>query len=311
MSSKDNFIKLSKFNSMIKYYKYKKKYQINDKKICSFIFNVKYNKNNSVSENLDYTIKWFMKHYPTSKYDYFLVEQDVNSNFNFENLKMQKIFLYNPNYFNRGWSFNVAVKNYVSTDVVVFCDSDIILENPKNIEKAINMCLHSENLVSPYKYVKYTNEKERKKILNGNLSLIRMNSKHPVTVSGGIAVVNRASFLKIGGFEEYITYGGEDRSLDVLYDKFFNYDMIDGYGIHLFHKTNNLNKKYFLNMLSHLEKNYKCIKVKQSPYMFIHDKCNHSSRESLEKIVEKKIKYFGDPTLYNSNRKKFINGIPI
>ncbi|GAH11967.1 unnamed protein product, partial [marine sediment metagenome] len=58
----------------------------------------------------------------------FFIEQDTESRINIpENFNIKKILLYNPNIFNRGWAYNVIVKQFIKTDVAIFCDSDIIL----------------------------------------------------------------------------------------------------------------------------------------------------------------------------------------
>ena len=278
------------------------------KKKSTIVFNIKCNDmNRNLYPNLIYTLKWFMKYYPTKNYEYILIEQDTKSNFDLpKDIKIKKLLLYNPSDFNRGWGYNVATKYYIKTDVVVFCDTDIILQFPENIEKSIDMCSKTKKMVSPYNYVAFTTSKERDILMKTNdINKINLVTDHPVSISGGIVTVNREEFLKVGGFEEYCVYGGEDRSLDVLLGD--SSQMLEGYGIHLYHPRNPAKEGAGL-MLNHLKNVYNCCYDRSlGPCDFIHKNCNHN--RNLEKYIELKRKYFGNINLYE-NKEMEINGFP-
>jgi len=279
----------------------------------SIIFNMKYNKKNThLYSNFIFTLKWFMKHYPPKEYEYILIEQDTEEKINIpKEYPIKKIFIYNDGIFNRGWGYNVAVKNFIKKDVVVFCDSDIILQKPENLIESIEICKKEKKIVSPYSYVTFTSKEERNKIFDGDYD-IRYISDHPVTIAGGIVTVNKEAFLEVGGFEEYRIYGGEDRSLDVLFMYENNFDIIEGYGIHLYHPENPTKKTKESNyMLQHLKKHYSCYYDKQlKPYDFIHKFCEHKTADALEEHVKLKRKYFGDLNLYKNKNEKEINSFP-
>ena len=284
------------------------------KKKASIIFNMKFNTQNTyLYSNFIFTLKWFMNYYPPNNYEYILIEQDINSKIEIPyNLNIKKILLYNPNIYNRGWGYNVAVKHFMNTDVAIFCDSDIILENPENLIKCVNICRSEKKLVSPYDYVTFTSNNERTKILENKTSEITFKSHHPVTISGGIVVVNREEFLEIGGFEEYKIYGGEDRSLDVIFMSKDKFEIIKGYGIHLYHPQNPTKKHQESNlMLKHLKDTYQCsYNILLKPYDFIHSHCKHKNGEELKEHILLKKKYFGNMDLYKNNLKTEINSFP-
>ena len=282
-----------------------------DVKKASIIFNMKFNtKNTFLYSNFIYTLDWFMSHYSPKEFEYILIEQDVKSNIDIpEKYVIKKILLYNPQIFNRGWGYNVAVKYFMTTDVAIFCDSDIILEYPENIIQSVNICKREKKLVSPYDYVTFTSREEREKILRGETLKDCFKSDHPVTISGGIVTVNRSAFLEVGGFEEYQIYGGEDRSLDVIFLNKNTTQMLKGCGIHLYHLTNPT-KKSFKNqdMLQHLKKTYNCVyNSKLKPNDFIHLFCQH--KNNLETHIQLKLKYFGDIDLYKNTNLE-INSFP-
>ena len=120
--------------------------EINNIKKASIIFNIKTNNvNPNLMDNFLYTLKWFMKYFPTTDYEYIIVEQDEEEKIKLsDELKIKKIFLYNPHIFNRGWGYNVAIKHYITTKIAVLCDTDIILENPKQLHDSIEI---SENII--------------------------------------------------------------------------------------------------------------------------------------------------------------------
>lgn len=289
---------------------------ITDKLSATIIFNVKHNPN--INKNLEYVLKWFYDNF-SNQFEYLIIEQDTKSKITinqeiYDKLNIKKVLLYNPDYFNRGWGFNVAVKHYINTSVAVFCDTDIILDKPENLIKSIKMCMEDNILVSPYKYVHFTTREERSSILNNTFS-IDLESKYPVSISGGMSVINVNAYNKLGGFEEYTVYGGEDRSLDVLFQTFYKTKMIEGYGIHLYHPSNRNTTKKFKdksrNMIKHLKSTYNCIYDRSlDNYDFIHKNCKHKTVNTLLPYIQNKIKYYGDTELYRSDRVKYVNGIP-
>jgi len=186
------------------------------------------------------------------------------------------------------------------------------LENPENLNISIEICQSEKKIVSPYDFVTFTTEEEREKILQNNMDIDYI-SHHPVTISGGIVTVNREAFLEIGGFEEYKIYGGEDRSLDVIFMGQNNFAVLEGYGIHLYHPTNPTRiKKDSELMLEHLKKHYSCFYQKNlKPYDFIHSNCNHKTYDQLKEYIKLKLKYFGNIELYKNKLNTEINSFPI
>mgnify|MGYP000487562975 FL=1 len=148
-----------------------------------------------------------------------MVEQDEVKKFD-ENLLEngeRYEFLYNPKEYNRGWGYNVAVKHFVKTNVVVTCDTDVLFG--KSFLSSVLQCYRGKEFVSPYRNVYYTNENEAKEIQKaGSISRLNFEEsrlKNPVSITGGVCIFKKDAYLRLGGYEQYIGYSCEDRSFDV------------------------------------------------------------------------------------------------
>ncbi len=272
----------------------------------TFVFNIKLNPDNpNFMSNLEYTLKWYGNHYDKYEYEYIIVYQDTSYKLKLQQdivdlLDPKIVFLYNPSYFNRGWGYNVAAKHYCVSDIVIFADSDIVLDIPENLERGINLIKNGYVLVSPYRGVYFTKKEEKDIVMAGN-KLKNIKSKYPVTMSGGICLVDKNKFNKLSGYEEYRYYGGEDRSLDVKCLSFFKdkCSMLDGYGIHLYHPKNMkiTGSEESKRVIEHLNQIYCCMfdrTLKSDD--FIHKNCNHTDSDMIKQYIKRD---YGDPNLYN------------
>ncbi len=139
--------------------------------------------------------------------------------------------------FNKAWAFNVGVK-YATTDVIVFGDSDIIMD-PNDFIESLKM-LDSNDCISPYNRVIDLKQEEL------SYDLGRMNSIdrpgrgetdiQKICLCGGIIMYKRASLNKIGGWcEDFIGWGGEDDAQSYKTKKLLQWVEAPAKSYHLWH----------------------------------------------------------------------------
>ena len=269
-------------------------------------------------KNMQFLLEW-LDFYYEGMFDILLVEQDkvekLSKEFYTAYSNVRYEFIYNPMDYNRGWGYNVAVKDFCKkSEVVVLMDTDVLTGS--NFVSDIRDCyIGKYKIISPYQNIYYTDEKEVGDIRRSK-SFVSLKDKgkikNPVTLTGGVVIFNRNTYLELKGFEQYIGYGCEDRSLDVI--ALGLCDLADikvspfAY-IHLYHPTDKSSRKNFTTIYDHLKINYKC---EWSPKLnktdFIHSRCVHISKEKLVSLLIKKHKNFGDMNLYRKKRKLTTNG---
>ncbi len=237
-----------------------------------------------------------------------IIEQDIASKIDItmlcKKLSISHHFLYNPNIYNRGWAKNFGVAKCSKSDIAVIIDNDMI-PTKKGMVESIDALNRGYVVASPYKSVYYTTELEREKLFNRQYdSLNRPNGiPFPVTITGGIVVVDRFTFIKIGGFQQYMGYGSEDRSLDVKYlqvipNKVYVSNEI---AYHLWHpRDDQINEKVFVhNALDRLKSDYGCsFHSSIPPDGNIHAKCSHKSKDDIYKKISLSKPLFAYKDLY-------------
>jgi GT2 family glycosyltransferase len=268
--------------------------------------------------NLNLLVKWIDGHWG-NLFKILFVEQGNNPKFHELGIYQRKVdeyvFLYNPQYYNRGWGYNVAVKHYCNQDkVVVLMDTDVLPGN--NFLADIRDCFVGKyDFISPYQNVYYTDHEERRKI-EESFSLEHLidqqKLKNPVTITGGILIANVSSYLSCKGFEQYMGYGCEDRSFDTTILNHCDQRKIkisNHVYAHLFHKSDLKARANFDSIYSHLTQNYGCrSQPKLTPTSFIHDGCVHSSKEKTLELMIQRATDFGNKDLY-LNSDIAINGV--
>lgn len=277
---------------------------------------------NNRQENLDFLLQWIDYHY-SDLFEVLIVEQgssrklkkDYEKKYSF----LRYEFIYNPDEYNRGWGYNVAVEHFCKdSKVVALIDTDVLTGN--NFVADFRDCyIGKYKVVSPYQNVYYTSEEESKLIRERN-SYAFLNDreaiKNPVTLTGGIVIFDRTTYLSLKGFEQYFGYGCEDRSLDVLCFAMLDREKIriSPYAYpHLYHPTDSSARVDFKAIYQHLQDNYSCAwSPKLNKTDFIHKECTHPSRDALVKRLLEKQLSFADLRLYE-NRKKGLsaNGIKV
>ncbi len=292
---------------------------MNSKYLASIIFNIRI-VDDFRKENLFFNLRLLLQKYG-DLFEIIILEQDViplckeeimEYFGRFNNLKYY--FVYNPREFNAGWGKNVAARHFAESKVLVFYDADIIVG--ENFLDEIYLCHHHKyKVVSPHKFACFLGKDDSeciKKDLNF-IKNIELKSSYPVTITGGICIFDKNFFLDLNGFEQYISYGAEDRAMDVTIEKMLKNDEIkiaEFTYAHLWHPSQ---KRFQSDLIySHLKDNYGCEYFKELQTRdYIHLKCRHVNKAKIIQNINLKKDSFGDIELYKSGINLTINGLKI
>lgn len=268
-------------------------------------------------DNLNYLLEW-INYYYQDMFDVLIVEQGSEKLFptiNYSKYDFVRYeFLYNPKEYNRGWGYNVAVKYFCESKVVVLMDTDVLTGS--NFVADVRDCYIGKfDIISPYQNIYYTDKEEADSIFlmkSFNHLIDTKKIKNPVTITGGMVIFNRKCYLELKGFEQYIGYGCEDRSLDVMSMSLVDISRIKispFVYIHLYHPSDQIARKNFEHIYKHLQTNYKCEWTpKLHPTDFIHSFCEHSSKDHMTELLIEKSKSFANIDLYKNQSSISING---
>ena len=208
-------------------------------------------------QNLRRVLEWLQ---PFQGLEILLVEQDSVSKISELNLRLKHIFIKSDMPFNKAWAFNVAIK-YVATPIIVFGDSDLIM-NPNDFIQAIQL-LDKYEVVNPYNSVIDLNPQESQMDINSILKIDRIgrgdaiNDIEKCPLMGGIFMIKRESYLKIGGSnEDFLSWGCEDNYLDIMVKNFLTYITLPSKCFHLYHEKAKIDMKLYqrnLDILTHFK----------------------------------------------------------
>lgn len=268
-------------------------------------------------ENMRHLVDYLQKTYPGA-FDILLVEQDKTRKFDADGVfaDCRYEFLYNPNAYNRGWLYNVAAKHFTMAKVVGFLDTDVI--PGANFLDCILDCQNDFDIISPNRSLFYASEAQTEVFRNTGrfdaFPVTEASIKNPTTLAGGMLVVNRESFLSIGGFEQYVGYGCEDRALDVTMFALLpphRVRMDSQAYFHQYHPIVESERAYFRDIYNHMAEHYRC---EYSPGLsvtdYIHKNCCHSGPEKVAELRDLRLPHIGDPDLYHENAHVTVNGLP-
>lgn len=188
-----------------------------------------------------------------------LVEQDNHSKISHLNLAANHIFTKSNMPYNRSWAFNVGLK-YVNSDVVVFGDSDIIM-NPDDFINGIRE-LHNYEMVSPYNSVLDLTQEESQLALKDIIKIQRAGrgetDNQKINISGGISMFRRESIIKIAGWnEDFWSWGGEDDFQTIKVKHFLTWKEMVAKCYHLYHSREQPILDFYRRSLGILEQAHK------------------------------------------------------
>lgn len=290
-----------------------------DRYLATLIIGVRHNPDKPERlENLRFLLHWIDYHYG-DLFDILLLEQDSTPRLLLADVGakpyVRHVFAYNPQDYNRGWGYNVAVRHHCGdATVVALMDTDV-LTGP-NFLRDILDCRSKIDVASPYLNIYYTDAEEARTIQD-SMTLEHLidpaKIKNPVTVAGGIVIWNRAAYMAIKGFEQYLGYSCEDRAMDVAIFNQVEKSRIriaaQTY-VHLYHDTDMAARSRFTEIYAHLTTEYGCTYDKTlSPFDFIHKNCQHVDRAKTVAMMLARSRDFGDPDLYRRGDPLAINGV--
>jgi hypothetical protein len=223
-------------------------------------------------------------------------------------------FLFNPLQYNRGWGYNAAAEHFTQNRVLAFLDTDVLL-GANFLDEILN-CHLKYSVISPYSTVYFTDESEADMICE-RFDLSHLNRtdgvKKPTTITGGVAIIRRNTFLELKGFEQYTEYAGEDRSLDVTILNHLpssELRMAPYTYVHLHHKTGLESRPRSKELFTHLRENYGCrVDPAILPGQDIHLNCKHTNRKQTLQLMLARSRDFGRTDLYEGGRQLTINGL--
>ena len=267
--------------------------------------------------NLLVLLDW-IDHFYGDLFDVLLMEQDSVSRIDLIQARLRPYvrhaFAYNPQAFNRGWGYNVAVRHFTEAKVVGLLDTDVL--TGANFVQEIIDCHTKYKAASPYTNIYYTDPAEAGQIgLTFGLEHLR-TAEHiakPTTICGGIVIVRRDTFMEVAGFEQYVEFAGEDRALDVT---LLNYCGPGELRIapctyaHLHHPYHSEPRPRAKELFDHLHSEFGCKHDKSITIMDdIHKMCRHASPTKTAENSAKRRPTFGDLDLYRSGRPLAVNGV--
>jgi GT2 family glycosyltransferase len=128
---------------------------------------------------------------------------------------------YNPGPFNKAWGFNVAAR-VARSPVLALADADVMA--PHALAEAVQRCQRGEAGVKPYRTIVDLTPEETVRVRGGDWGLVparppgaprnRKGQGENVVFAGGLFVIERETYLRIGGFDErFLGWGGEDDAM--------------------------------------------------------------------------------------------------
>lgn len=173
--------------------------------------------------NLRVILKWLTYF---SNLEIIIVEQDEVSHLDTKAFgkNCKHVFIYNPGSFNKSWAINVGFR-HSSGQVIAIGDCDLFMDKLA-LTNSLNQCLNTFDAINPYSdLIDLSKEiSDEVSVLDIDASILenhtidknREQSGEYLCFSGGIILLKRSLFEKIGGFDErFEGWGGEDDAMDV------------------------------------------------------------------------------------------------
>ena len=219
----------------------------------NFTYIISYRHSVERLNNLRRVIDWVMSF---SGSEIIVVEQDRHSKISHLRLPCRHIFLKTNMPFNKSWGFNVGAK-YANSKVIVFGDSDLIMDPNKFIESLL--MIDKYEMVNPYTSVIDLDRNESNMQLDELMRIDRPGRGETdiqkVPLCGGICIFRKEALQNIGGWnEDFLGWGGEDDFQSVKVKNFLNWTEVPGKCFHLYHERPAPDMKWYQRNLQLLQK---------------------------------------------------------
>jgi hypothetical protein len=209
-----------------------------------------------------------------------LVEQDENSKLNWlseieKHNEINHIFLKNMGIFNKGWGYNVGVKE-ARGNCLIFHDSDIFIKLD-SYSTSLEL-LNKFDVINPYKSISSLNKKNSDLFIPNEYKYVFIkndNIDEMPPISGGIFMIKKKNFLNLKGFDENcFGWGYEDSIFDTKIRKMeLSIYLCDDTAVHLYHK----------NITEHSNDIYYSFQIRNKD---IYNKYLNMSKEELENKIK-------------------------
>jgi len=135
----------------------------------------------------------------------------------------------------RAAACNAAARDAGDWDVALIADADTIPE-PDVIRRAVGLAASIPGAVRPHDRLYALNQAQSRILAKRGPGRLKLSSRQKTMLGGGLLVVSRAAWEKVGGYDErFIGWGHEDSALHTTLLAEAHWDRIEGRAWHLWH----------------------------------------------------------------------------
>lgn len=139
----------------------------------------------------------------------------------------------------RGAAINAGARQAGDWDVMVVADADTVPES-KPVRTAVLLAHERAGAIRPHDTLWMLNEVETIKFVAGGPENVRRSPKSLINAGGGLLVVERSAWERVGGYDEtFVGWGHEDTHLNTRLLIQTHWDRIPGTAWHLWHPRAN------------------------------------------------------------------------
>lgn len=135
----------------------------------------------------------------------------------------------------RAAACNEAARRAGDWGVAVIADADTIPE-PDAIARAVVLAEETRGAIRPHDRLWNLNRAQSRIVGRRGTRAIRLTERSPKLLGGGLLIVSRAAWEKVGGYDErFVGWGHEDSALHTSLLAEAHWDRIEGQAWHLWH----------------------------------------------------------------------------
>jgi hypothetical protein len=189
---------------------------------AAYILTYRENGDGERRENLLAVLRWLERR-PLLEVIVFEQDSVPRAGLSSASVNRRMLFGYNPGPFNKSWGFNVAARQ-TARPILVFADADVVVDS--SLDRAIELCRNAVDAAKPYRRIVDLTADESRRVRGGDWEFVpqrppdtppnREARQEFVVFAGGIFVIGREPYLRLGGFDErFRGWGGEDDAMTI------------------------------------------------------------------------------------------------